>query len=459
MNGATRREFLQVLGGLAAGASLGEALAAPGGGGQRPNVVLMVADDLGRECLGSYGGTSWQTPHLDALAAGGTRFAHCYATPWCSPSRVELLTGKYGFRNYGAWGELDVTRDVTFAQLLRQAGYATAIAGKWQLCNFDDPANVDHPRGAGFEESCLWFGFARDPSGVYRYTSKYWDPWILQNGRRRTDLAGRYGPDVCRDFLVDFMRRHADRPFLAMHSMLLPHPPFDATPHSGVLDRALAGLPSGVRSSFSQRFFGEHLAYLDFCVGRIVAALEELGLRERTLVLFTSDNGTPRMIESRMGERVVPGGKGLMTDVGARVPLLAHWPGSVPAGRVCEDLVDLSDFLPTFVELGGGRLPPAEVFDGRSFLTQLRGEAGRPREWIYYQSDPEYGMDRAVRTREWKLLASGPLYHLSEDPWEERPIPAGAGPPDAERARERLQALLDSLGPGAPAAPPVPKAG
>lgn len=461
MSHTTRREFLQVLGGLAAGASLSEAFAAPAGAAERrPNVVLIVADDLGRECLASYGGTSWHTPQLDALAAGGTRFAHCYATPWCSPSRVELLTGKYGFRNYGAWGELDVARDVTFARLLRQAGYATAVAGKWQLCRFDDPANADHPRGAGFDESCLWFGLSRDPAGVSRYSPKYWDPWLFQNGRRRTDLEGRYGPDVCRDFLIDFMRRHADRPFLALHSMLLPHPPFEPTPHSGVLDRTLATLPGGMSSYFSQRLFGEHLAYLDFCIGQIVAALEKLGLRERTLVLFTSDNGTPRMIESRMGDRLVPGGKGLMTDVGTRVPLLANWPGTLPAGRVCEDLVDLSDFLPTLVQLGGGRLPQGEPFDGRSFLPQLRGEAGQPREWVYYQSDPEYGVDRAVRTKEWKLLASGALYHMSEDPWEERPLPAGAGPQGADQARERLQALLDSLGQGVePAASPVTKGG
>ena len=136
-----------------------------------------------------------------------------------------------------------------------------------------------------------------------------------------------------------------------------------------------------------------------------------------------------------------------MTDAGARVPLLASCPGLVPAGRVCEDLVDLSDFLPTLLELAGARLPEGGAFDGRSFLAQLRGEPGRAREWVYYQSDPAYGMERAVRSRDWKLLGSGHLYDMRGDPLEERPIAPGSGPPEAIAARRHLQAVLDALPP------------
>lgn len=457
MSPPSRREFLKALGGIAAGGVLGEGRAASASGADaRPNVVLVVADDLGRECLGCYGGGSYATPALDALAAGGMRFAHCYATPWCSPSRVELLTGKYGFRNYEVWGELDVGRELTLPRLLRDAGYATCLAGKWQFCRFDEPAGLEHPTRAGFDEWCLWFGLVRDPGGGEHFSPKYWDPWIVENGRRRTDLAGRYGPDVFCEYLIDFMRRNAARPFLAFYSMVLPHAPFEPTPHSGALERALGSLPEAVRGRFSQRFFSEHLAYLDFCVGRISGALARLGLAERTLVLFTSDNGTPRPIRSRVGEQVVEGGKGLMTDAGVRVPLLARWPGHVPPGRVCEDLVDLSDFLPTLGELAGAQLPGGQVFDGRSFVPQLRGEPGNPREWIYYQSDPEYGMDRAVRTRDWKLLASGGLYDMRGDPWQEPPVPPGTAA-EADAARRRLQGLLDDLHPSpAPATPRPP---
>jgi arylsulfatase A len=447
MSPRTRREFLTAVGGFLAGTSLGGALGASGErrGDRPPNVLLILADDLGRECLGSYGGTSYATPALDALASSGMRFAHCYATPWCGPSRVELLTGKYGFRNYRAWGELGSGQEVTFAELLRGAGYATCITGKWQLCQFDDPANADHPRRAGFEEFCLWYGVVDDGSGGVRFSPKYWSPWVFENGRRRTGLEGRYGPDVFDEYLTDFFRRSKERPFLALHSLVLPHVPFEPTPHSGALERTLAMLPEPLRSRFAQRFFSDHLAYLDFGVGRILRALEDLGLRERTLVLFTSDNGTHAGIESRLGDRIVSGGKGRMTDAGMRVPLLASWPGSVPAGSVCDDLVDLSDFLPTLADLAGARLPEGGLLDGRSFLPQLGGATGRPREWIYCQSDPSYQFERAVRTREWKLLGSGDLYDMTRDPWEEHALRPEGEPEAARRARARLQAVLDSL--------------
>jgi len=414
-----------------------------------PNVVLIVADDLGRECLASYGGESWETPVLDSFAASGMRFSHCYATPWCFPSRVELLTGKYGFRNTGAWGEFDVDRGTTFAQLLRRAGYATCVAGKWQLCRFDDPVNADHPWRAGFDEHCVWIGELRDATGERRYTPKYWGPWVWQNGKRREDPAQRYGEDVFREYLIGFLERSRFRPFFAFYPMLLPHLPYQPTPYSGPLARAIGALPTRLQRQFDSRYFADYLTYLDRCVGGVLAALDGLGLRDRTLVLFTSDNGTDPAISSSMNGRTVRGGKSLMTDVGTRVPLLASLPGVVPAGSTCGDLVDLSDFLPTFAELAGAPLPTGEIFDGRSFWPQLQGEPGRPREWVYFQSI-QTGFDRAVCTQEWKLLQSGRLYHLTEDPWEERPIVPDGDSAESARVRARLQAVLDSLAISAP---------
>ncbi len=433
----TRREFLKVsattaVGGMLAGL-LGRYSLAEGVSG-RSNIVLIMADDLGYECLGSSGGTSYQTPNLDALAATGTRFEHCYCTPVCSPSRVQIMTGRYGFRNYKGWGVLD-PNEKTFGQVLREAGYATCVSGKWQLCRFDEPENADHPYRAGFDEHCVW---------TWHYQSKkpsrYWDPLIWQNGKLRDDLQGQYGPDVHCEFVMDFIRRNRDRPFFAYYPTNLVHSRFVPTPDSE--DQSVPN-PNRKKSrrTANKSNFPHMVTYLDKCVGRVVETLDRLGLREKTLILFTGDNGTPRGIESKMHELIVPGGKGEMTDTGTHVPLIANWSGTVPAGRVRSDPVDFSDFLPTLCEVTGAPLPEGVTIDGRSFLPQLRGEPGKPRDWVYIQLNEK----RAVRGRRWKLHHDGRLYDMPADPFEESPITPGEGGEEAAAARKRLQAVLAEL--------------
>ena len=191
---------------------------------ERPNVLLIMADDLGYEGLGANGGTSYRTPHLDALAGTGMRFEHCYSMPVCSPSRVKLMTGRYNFRNYLGWGILD-PKERTFGHVLREAGYATCVSGKWQLCQFDRPENADHPRRSGFDEHCVWVWHFRKGK-----PSRYWDPYIWQAGRLRDDLNGKYGPDVHCEFVIDFIERNKSRPFFAYYSTNLVHAPFVPTP-------------------------------------------------------------------------------------------------------------------------------------------------------------------------------------------------------------------------------------
>jgi len=421
-----RRTFLKAAGLGAAAAALPRAALGAQAARRKANIVLIMADDLGYECLGCNGGTSYQTPNLDALAKTGTRFEHCYCTPLCSPSRVEIMTGRYGFRNYRGWGVLD-PREKTFGHVLREAGYATCVSGKWQLCHFHKPENANHPKRAGFDEHCVW---------TWQYKgkrpSRYWDPFIWQNGKLRDDLKGKYGPDVHCDFIIDFIERNKSRPFLAYYSTNLVHAPFVRTPDSKERKRG-----KGKRGSY----YADMVAYLDKCVGRVVKTLDRLGLRENTLILFTADNGTPRGIRSRMGDVVVPGGKGSMADTGTHVPLVANWQGTMPAGRVRDDLIDFSDFLPTLAELAGAPLPKGVRIDGRSFLPQLRGEAGKPREWVYIQ----HGRKRAVRDKRWKLHHGGQLFDMAADPFEKSPIKPGEGSEEAAAARKRLQAVLASL--------------
>ncbi|MBW3596381.1 MAG: sulfatase-like hydrolase/transferase [Planctomycetes bacterium] len=394
-----------------------------------PNIVLIMADDMGYECVGANGGTSYKTPHLDRLAKTGLRFEHCHSQPLCTPSRVQIMTGLYNDRSYIRFGLLD-PKATTFAHMLKKAGYATCVAGKWQL-----EGGLDAPSHFGFDEYCLW--------QLTRRPSRYPNPGLEINGELVDYTSGEYGPDVVCDYLCDFITRHKDGPFFAYYPMILPHWPFEPTPDSADWDPQAKGATKGQGKN---RYFADMVAYTDKMVGKIVARLEELDLRDDTLVLFTCDNGTAVGIESRMGEKVVPGGKGKTTDNGTHVPLIANWPGVVPAG-VSHDLVDFTDVLPTLAEISGAPLPAGVELDGRSFAPQLRGEPGRPRTWIfswYERNGRRNQASRWARDQHFKLYDNGRFFDVVADPKEETPLdPASLS--DAQRkVREEFQAVLDA---------------
>jgi arylsulfatase A len=414
----------------------------------RPNIVFIMADDLSYESLGSSGGTSYRTRHLDELAATGMRFTQAYSTPLCTPSRVQVMSGHYPFRTgytVGLWELPRAKRSVDPALIdmgavLKRAGYATAVAGKWQLTLFSD--HPDHATLAGFDEHCLWAW--EHPLGEWMGTTRrYWEPGIWRNGRLdRSVLRGEYGPDVFSGFLIDFMRRNRKGPFFAYYPMVLPHPPFLPTPDNrSEHDGARLRLSDALEDAESSAFFPGMVSYLDKLVGRIAAALDELGIRERTLVLFTSDNGNPEGVTAKMGDVVVPSGKGQLGPFGAHVPLIANWRGTTPAGAVCEDLTDSTDILPTFASLADAPLPDRRPLDGRSLAGKLRGEKAVHRRWIHLQ----VGDSRAVRTKRWKLYNDGRLYDLYADPLERRPLDARSESAEARAAREDLQRVFADL--------------
>jgi arylsulfatase A len=412
---------------------------------QKPNIVLIMADDMGYECLGSYGGTSYKTPNLDALAKGGVRFTHAYAQPLCTPTRLQLMTGQYNFRNWKAFGVMD-PKEKTFGHIMQAAGYKTCIAGKWQLYSYNPPDFEPEWRGkgmrvqdAGFDEYCLWHSWHTEDKG-----SRYADPTFFQDGQLKT-VKGKYGEDVFCDFINNFVERRRNEPFFVYYPMTLTHPPFMPTPGS-------PEWPAGDRLKANQKHYGDMVEYMDKVVGRVVANLDRLGLRERTLILFYSDNGTPVGVQSRMGGRIVDGGKGLTTDAGMHVPLIADWKGTTPRGRVLEDLVDSTDFLPAIVDATGAKMPKGMPVDGRSFLPQLRGKRGNPKEWIYCHYDPrpghgkeQYTLKKFARNQRFKLYSDGRLFDISKDVLEQHPLSPGEGGEEAARARKKLQAALDSL--------------
>ncbi len=432
----SRRRFLKTIGAGIAAVSAGclSASKRNGGMGAKPNILLIMADDVGSEVLGCYGGTSYDTRNLDALAAGGRRYTHCYSTPVCSPTRVKIMTGRYGFRTTQKWGHIPPD-EITFGHVLQKAGYATAIAGKWQMCLLkNDPGHV---RKMGFEESCV-FGWHEGP--------RYHDPLVYENGTMR-ELKGRYGPDEYCDFLIRFMEKNSrkKKPFLAYYSMALCH---------AISDDFKPPPPPGPDGSYQS--YKELVAYMDKNVGRLIKALKKLGLRENTLVLFTGDNGTPRSFYtdvlpdgtyvntpfvSKMGDKTVRGGKGSLKDSGTRVPFIANCPGTVPAGTVRDGLIDFSDFMPTLAEIAGGTVPADRPIDGRSFASGLWGGKGSPRTWAYNQ----HGQNFWIRTRRWKLYGNGTFFDMKNDPEEKSPLEKERLSEDAAKALQMLQKQLVKL--------------
>jgi arylsulfatase A len=428
--------LLASLGILAGAPPAGSGPAGPGqASAGKPNIILIMADDLGAEGLGCYGSTSYKTPHLDALAKSGIRFTNGFSTPLCSPSRVELMTGRYGFRtgwtqliNAGADDYFDPKKEKTFGHVLKAAGYATGIAGKWQLAQFQK--HPDHVRECGFDESLMW---TWQMDG--KRTDRYWNPSIWKGGKLLEGTQDKYGPDLEADFVCDFIRRHKAGPFFFYYPMTLVHNPFEPPPDSKEAKKP------GKKGDGGARVLADMIAYMDKVVGRIVSTLDELKIRENTVVFFTGDNGTTRGIPSQLGARTVIGGKGSMADTGSRVPLLASWPGTAPAGKVLDDLVNFCDFLPTLGDLAGARLPEGVTIDGRSFAPQLRGEAGKPRDWAFTQ----LGKNRWVRDLRWKLHSDGRLFDIQNDPEESKPLAAGTEPSEAAAARKRLEDILAKL--------------
>ena len=418
-----------------------------GDAGERPNVIVMMADDIGFECYSHKGSEFYSTPNIDRLAEIGAEFVQAYSQPICTPSRVRIMTGRYNFRNYTRFGELDLSQP-TFAGMVQRNGYATAIAGKWQL----SPGNLQGPHDAGFDEYLLWhFSAAHGnranadelPRPLRKKGSRYRSPTLFRNGQRLRGTAEKYGPDLVTDFICEFIERKKDQPFLVYYPMLLTHAPFTPTPLS-----ADWGVDHSSREPVE--YFREMVSYMDRMVGKIVRKLDDEGLREKTLVLVTGDNGTDRRLSSPLPSRgVIRGGKGTMKDAGNRVAFVANWPGVIEPGTVVDAPIGFADVLPTIAEVTGSKLPAA--MDGESLVSLMKGDSSGARAWMF-QSYAKGSRGRApfrcfVRNANWKLYADGLLYNVPND-WLEQSPAASA---EAQAARQRLQPVLDRIIADAPA--------
>ena len=411
---------------------------------KRPNIVFILLDNVGKDWIRCYGSQENQTPNIDQLCYTGMKFRNFYVTPVCSTTRTMLLTGRYPFRTgwhthhdsaiYGG-GYLDWNREITFARLLRDAGYKTCISGKWQINDLFDPQQTDALNQHGFQEHCIW---PEAKPGLLAHKKRYWDAYILRDGKQ-IDASGRFGPDVFTDYSIDFIKRHRDEPFLLYQSAILTHIPVTTTP-----------LSPDENASPREKFAGM-LRYADHLVGRIVKALDEFGLRDNTFVVIATDNGTdtgsdqgmPQSLGGMRDGRVSDEGIYSLTERGINMPLIVNCPRTIPSGCESDALLNAADVLPTLAELAGAKLPDDVVIDGQSFASVLRDSSDHSwkRPWTFTQ----YAEARIVRDHRHKLYSSGEFFDLAIDPLEQNALSPSRWNQSDLSAHRRLQSVLDSL--------------
>jgi len=404
------------------------ALGTPSRASEPPSIIFILADDLGTGDVSCYGADNRKTPNIDQLAARGVRFTHAYTAPLCGPSRACMMTGRYAFRT-GATNQDRIvawksSQEKLTPAYLKPAGYTTSIIGKWSQFSFD-------PAEAGFDDHLRFFASGRYwPESTQDDDQKSKKSLYVVNGKTVKQGKNEYLPDTMEKHLFAFINQHRANPFYVYYSLSHVHGEIVRTPDS---------------AKNSKDLYQDNCAYMDKLVGNLVSELARQKLTEKTILIFCGDNGTAKTPSenSTIGGRRLAGQKGTMQEGGALVPLIGCWPGVTPPGRVSDDLIDSTDFLPTLAEISGVALPKDKAFDGRSFLPQLRGEKGQPRDWIFI----ELARNWYVRENGWKLNQAAELFDMSGAPFTEPLVPVENQSPAAAAARARLQSVLTQLDP------------
>lgn len=449
----SRRDFLRTAAG-AAGASVLGGCGVFGGSGRRPtrqpNIVYILADDLGYGDLGCYGQTKFATPHIDRLAEEGMQFTQHYAgSTVCAPSRCVLMTGLHTGHCRVRGNKLVplLDEDVTAAELLKQEGYATGLFGKWGL---GEPGTPGIPNRQGFD---TFYGYLNQSKAHNYYPAYLW------HNEEKVPLEGKaYSHDLILGAAKDFIRTHKDRPFFCYLPVTIPHASMHAPQelHEKYRRQFAAfddkiGKYSGPDVKNPVAGFAAMMEHLDNGVGEILALLQTLGIDDNTVVMFTSDNG-PHREGGHDSDFFNSNGplRGIKRDLyegGIRVPFLVRWPGRIAAGRVSDHISGFQDFLPTCMELAGGAMPAG--LDGISFWPTLAGRAGRQQthDYLYWEFF-EQGGKQAVRKGDWKAIRlnvskdlDGPveLYDLAADLGETQNV-AAAHPDIAKELASLMRA-------------------
>jgi len=421
----------------------------------KPNIVLIFADDIGYEGLGAYGGLDFKTPHLDQMAKEGLRFQSMYTSSICTPSRVSLHTGTYNFRHKhtdilpvhkGTKQKVDFRKMPTFGQQIQKNGYMTAVTGKWQLATLEHWPN--HIRDAGFDSWCIW--------QIWRHgkkTGRHWNPTLNRDGKVMDGLEKRFGPDVLADYVIEKMAEatKVKKPFFIVHNEPLPHWPLVQTPQDRALNR--------------EATMGNMIEYMDTLVGRILKSVNELGIKDNTYVFFMGDNGLQVSLGKRTlyknlrygqpGEKMhtrhtvkgnVDGAKSDLNDAGSHVPFIVWGPQSIPAGAVNQELIDVVDLFETFCKLTATK--HSVETDGRSIVNQIHGKEGPKRHWVH-QGLPQ---GESIFDGQWRYLTK------SEQLIDARQLPRerelkGSELVESKDIIDRMKSLYNRIRSNGPAAP------
>lgn len=488
LRGLQRRAFLGAIGMgtvaiTAPGLSTLISGCTPARGRRKPNFVFFLVDDMGWTDAECYGSSFYETPNIDRLASRGMLFTDAYAaSPVCSPTRASILTGKHPARlNITDWiggGQRGLLlpaeyehalplEEVTFAEILRQAGYITCFIGKWHLG--DNPEFF--PQNQGFDLNIAGHGAGQPASYFYPYRSRnrrntYWDVPDLVMGEE-----GEYLTDRLTDEALHFLDSNSRDPFLLYLSHYAVHTPLESKEDlTGYYRDKVAGLPPKEGPEFiSEKEYGMTRQYqdnpvyagmiqsVDESIGRIMKRLEELGVAENTVIIFMSDNGgLTTLARSRNAPTAVlplRAGKGWLYEGGIREPMIIRWPGVVREGSICNEAVTSTDFYPTILEMAGLPLLPDQHADGRSLVRLLKEDGELYRDALYWHFPHYHGSGNrpsgAVRAGEYKLVewyedGSIELFNLREDIGEKYDI-SQEMPGKAGELREMLHRWLEEV--------------
>ncbi|AQT67342.1 Arylsulfatase [Anaerohalosphaera lusitana] len=449
--GFSRRDFLKAVGVGAAGVITGglsgcmaETAKIGGKGGRKPNIIYILADDLGIGDLGCYGQEKIKTPNIDRLAAEGMKFTDHYSgSTVCAPSRCSLMTGRHTGHCYirGNWevqpeGQMPLPAEkVTVAEVMKRAGYTTGAFGKWGL---GYPGSEGDPINQGFDE---FFGYNCQREAHHFYPDHLWhnDKKVILEGNKG-DSKQQYSHDLIAEKSLEFVKEHKDEPFFMFVPFTIPHAELAVPEDSleqyedkGWSEKVYKGSKHGYgRQEQPRAAYAAMVTRMDSDVGRLMALLKELDIDDDTIVMFSSDNGAHteggndwRFFDSNGPFRGI---KRDLYEGGIRVPMIARWPGKIEAGSVSDHISAFWDILPTCAQLAGVDAPPN--IDGLSFVPELIGKPQKKHEYLYWEF-PVWGGRQAVRMGKWKAVrlnvkknpeAPIELYNLNKDIGEQNNV-------------------------------------